>query len=314
MAKQGKNAFMRWYESYQGQRIVGVVYSVGASVVIVGALFKILHWPGASQVLMVGMFTEAFLFIIGALDKPHPVYHWEDVFPQLLGGEANPEILAAHAEQARPTLLGGMGGGVATGTIDGEVAAKPAKGVSVPSLSDSDLKALQDGINQLGNTASQLASLGQLAETTNGLSEKMNMAGKAAQQFADTQNALVSASQALGTQYETLGKSYQTIATDLHGVAQQTKEYGKGMEAVNAQMSSLNAVYELQLKEIQAQAGTIKAQTEKVNTINASVEQLNADAKEMQAASAAYLAAQQKLAAQVADLNKVYGNMLNALN
>ena len=40
--------FMHWYESYQGKRIVGVVYSVGASVVIIGALFKIMHWPGAS--------------------------------------------------------------------------------------------------------------------------------------------------------------------------------------------------------------------------------------------------------------------------
>ena len=58
-AKQGFGAkFMHWYGSYQGKNIVNIVYSVGASVVIIGALFKILHWPGASQVLMIGMFTE----------------------------------------------------------------------------------------------------------------------------------------------------------------------------------------------------------------------------------------------------------------
>ena len=60
-----KSGFMAWYESYKGQRVVGMVYSIGASVVIIGALFKILHWPGASTVLMIGMFTEAFLFLIG---------------------------------------------------------------------------------------------------------------------------------------------------------------------------------------------------------------------------------------------------------
>ena len=47
--KQGLGArFMHWYESYQGKNVVNIVYSAGASVVIIGALFKILHWPGAS--------------------------------------------------------------------------------------------------------------------------------------------------------------------------------------------------------------------------------------------------------------------------
>ena len=83
--KQGFGAkFMHWYGSYQGKNVVNIVYSAGASVVIVGALFKILHWPGASQVLMIGMFTESFLFLIGTLEHPHPEFHWENVFPQLL--------------------------------------------------------------------------------------------------------------------------------------------------------------------------------------------------------------------------------------
>ena len=75
-SNQGFGArFFHWYESYQGKNVVNIVYSVGASVVIIGALFKILHWPGASQVLMVGMFTEAFLFLIGTLEHPHPEFH-----------------------------------------------------------------------------------------------------------------------------------------------------------------------------------------------------------------------------------------------
>ena len=88
--KQGFGAkFFHWYESYQGKSIVNIVYSVGASVVIIGALFKILHWPGASQVLMVGMFTEAFLFLIGTLEHPHPEFHWENVFRNCWSTERN---------------------------------------------------------------------------------------------------------------------------------------------------------------------------------------------------------------------------------
>ena len=98
--------FMHWYESYDGKNIVNIVYSAGASVVIIGALFKILHWPGASQVLMIGMFTEAFLFLIGTLEHPHPEFHWENVFPQLLEYGTKPELLEEKSKQARPTLLG----------------------------------------------------------------------------------------------------------------------------------------------------------------------------------------------------------------
>ena len=59
--KQGAwSKFMHWYESYQGKKIVGAVYSLGASVVIVGALFKIMHFPGAGVMLTVGMGIDIF--------------------------------------------------------------------------------------------------------------------------------------------------------------------------------------------------------------------------------------------------------------
>ena len=59
--KKGFGArFMNWYGSYQGKRVVGMVYSIGASVVIIGALFKIMHFPGAGAVLMVGMIAQNF--------------------------------------------------------------------------------------------------------------------------------------------------------------------------------------------------------------------------------------------------------------
>ena len=159
--------FMHWYESYKGKNVVNIVYSVGASVVIIGALFKILHWPGASTVLMIGMFTESFLFLIGTLEKPHPEFHWENVFPQLLEFGAKPELLEEKSHQARPTLLGA---GVADGTtsvVGGAPVVSPRS--AVPSLSEGEMVELKDGIADLAKTAAQLSELGKVATSTSNL-------------------------------------------------------------------------------------------------------------------------------------------------
>lgn len=275
---------MHWYESYNGKRVTACVYSVGASVVIVGALFKILHWPGASTVLMIGMFTEAFLFIIGVLDKPHAEYHWEEVFPQLVNAQSGmePEHFKEVEQREKPTLLGAntpMEGGSGAGIGGAELSAK-------------DQAALVEGVQKLAKTAQQLNDLGNVAVATAKLGEKMDVAGEAMDKFAATATAM----------------------------SAQTDAYEKGINSVNANLNNLNAVYELQLKNVQAQAEAIKAQADKTNAATAQVELMAEDMKKAAAAttaavksSQAYEAAAKQLAAQVADLNKVYGNMLNAL-
>lgn len=274
---------MAWYTSYKGQRITGIVYSVGASVVIVGALFKILHWPGASMVLMLGMFTEAFLFIIGVLDAPHPVYQWEQVFPQLISKDhgAEPELVDSLADKARPTLLGGVGGGAAAS------AAPASAGVSLPSaaLSDKEQATLTEGIQKLAKTAAQLSDLGSVAVSTAKLGEKLDVAGVAMEKFAAS-------------------------ASNMSG---QTEAYQQGMSAVNANLSNLSAVYELQLKNAKAQADAIKNQTAQVEAMADDLKKAATATSAAAKSSEAYEAAAKQLAAQVADLNKVYGNMLNAL-
>lgn len=285
MAHKEKSGFMEWYESYKGKRVTGIIYSVGAAVVIIGALFKILHWPGASYVLMGGMFTEAFLFLIGTLDAPHPTYAWEQVFPQLVSLEhgCEPNLYAEISKREKPTLLGGMGGNGGNGG-----------GVSLPAgaLSDKDQASLSEGIQKLAKTAAQLNDLGKVAEGTAKLGEKMEIAGNAMEKFAAS-------------------------ATNMSG---QTEAYEKGLNAVNANLNNLNAIYELQLKNVQAQADALKQQADKTNAATAQVELMAEDLKKAAAATSAaakssesFEAAAKQLAAQVADLNKVYGNMLSAL-
>ena len=291
--KKGLGArFMNWYGSYQGKRVVGMVYSIGASVVIIGALFKIMHFPGAGAVLMVGMITEALLFMIGCFDKPHPEFHWQEVFPQLLGHGSEPKLLEEMAARPKPTLLGG-----AEGTTK----------ANVPALSEKELEALKGGIADLAKTASQLSELGKVATATAQLSEKLDAAGEAAGQF-------VVAGKAIAEKSEVLSNVYAEVAGDMQKVASGTKEYEVKVASVAKQLNSLNAVYELQVNAIQAQVDAYKAQAEKVNAATEQVNALAATAKKMNEVAGEALKGQEKLASQVADLNKVYGNMLSALS
>ena len=61
------------------------LYGWGASIVIVGALFKIQHWPGAGIMLTIGLTTEAFIFFFSAFEKPHEEPDWSLVYPELAG-------------------------------------------------------------------------------------------------------------------------------------------------------------------------------------------------------------------------------------
>jgi gliding motility-associated protein GldL len=252
--------FMHRYESYQGKKIVGCVYSLGASVVIIGALFKILHLPGAEYMLMAGMGVEALLFAIGCLDKPHAEHHWENVFPQLVGFGADPELIKELESRPRPTLLGGGNDG--------------GSSANVPALNEKELESLKAGISNLAKTATQLSELGSVANTTNKLNEKLDAAGQAAEQFAQAGKAVSEKSAALG-------ETYVQVTADMQKVVADTKAYEAQVANLSSQLTSLNAVYELQIKALQSQVDAYKAQSAKIADATTQVENLSAGVKSM---------------------------------
>jgi len=70
------------------QKVMNMAYGLGAAVVIVGALFKLMHWPGASAMLIAGLGTEAFIFALSAFEPVHKDLDWSLVYPELAGGDA----------------------------------------------------------------------------------------------------------------------------------------------------------------------------------------------------------------------------------
>ena len=74
-------------KSKAGKKIMNMVYGLGAAVVIVGALFKIMHWPGGNEMLIAGLLTEALVFVISAFEPVDDELDWALVYPELAGGQ-----------------------------------------------------------------------------------------------------------------------------------------------------------------------------------------------------------------------------------
>jgi gliding motility-associated protein GldL len=78
-----------FFEAKLGKNIMAKAYGLGAAVVIIGALFKIMHWPGANEMLIIGMGTEAIIFCISAFEPIHEDWDWSLVHPELAGMEGD---------------------------------------------------------------------------------------------------------------------------------------------------------------------------------------------------------------------------------
>ena len=302
-----QSGFVEFYNSYNGKRIFGGMYSIAAALVILGALFKIMHWPLASLVLCVGMFAEVFVFSMGVFDKPFKQYDWDRVFS--FDGSTH--------------FSGSISGG-------GQVAI-PAGQIAVPAttqtmqaperLLDGEMVALSEGIKNLAATAKQLATLSSAIGSAVEFSKNIESATEAAAKFTSTQGSLNGA-------VEKLHASYSALNTDMSSVMNGTEQYAGKIGDINKNLSSLNSVYEIQLKSIQNQSEAISTQSQMIlnqaehtrlvgvslSEIIAENEKIKQSTKTVADETSRYKDATVLLASQVSDLNRVYGNMLNALN
>jgi gliding motility-associated protein GldL len=292
--------FDLWWNSPEVKQKVGAAYSLGASVVIIGAMFKILHLTGAATMLGVGMSVEAFLFALGVLDKPHKDYEWDKIYDFDGNGSA---IVENKVSQ----------------TISSGSSPSPSSSRAVglnysETINDEDVKKLSEGIKSLTTTAQQFAGLTDILGATDQLVKNIDGASQVTGKFIKNQETLNSATGLLAT-------SYQGISDGMETVEKNTKIYGGKVEDINKNLSSINSIYEIQLKNIHAQSEGLIQQTERIRTVSDELNFIVNDVQKMKTATA--VAAEEtekfktgttKLAKQITDLNHVYGNMLNALS
>jgi len=137
------------------------LYGWGAAVVILGALFKIIHLPGADIMLILGLGTEAVIFFFSAFEKPHEEVDWTLVYPELAGME-DPDFIQERLEkgsQLTPTQeLDNM---LAEAKIDTEL-----------------MKSLGDGMRSLSDTAGHMSSTVEAVGATQEYSDQLSSAAK----------------------------------------------------------------------------------------------------------------------------------------
>src|SRR5690606_30687908 len=106
------------------QRVMNFAYGMGAAVVIVGALFKIQHWAGASAMLIIGLGVEALIFGLSAFDAPEKELDWSLVYPELAGGEAKKkDVKKEDPKEAQGLLSQKLDNLLKEAKIDGELMA-----------------------------------------------------------------------------------------------------------------------------------------------------------------------------------------------
>lgn len=299
-----KNIIEMFLSSEKGKRVLNFCYSWGASVVIIGALFKLLHLPYANQILFVAMITEAAVFFISAFERPNDEYHWEDVFPVLKsknpldrpdftkGSETN----GGNGIQVGGVVMNmGNGAPASDSTVSGAAAAA-SLGLNV---TEEDTRNLSDSIKKLSGAAEQISKMAELTEATQKYLEQLSSMSEQMEKFSQVTNSLTSAS-------DTLLNAYQHISDNSDGISQNSKGYVQQMEALNHNISGLNAIYEAQLK-------SISMQIENIEQINAGLARIKDMYNGSVVDSSVFRSETEKMTQQLAQLNQVYSRLLQAM-
>jgi len=269
-----------FFESKTWKNIMKYVYGLGAAVVIMGALFKIMHWPGASLMLIVGLSTEAVIFVMSVLEPVHLDSDWSRVFPELADteGEGVDEVEGV-----------GLYDLIKSGSEEpGSQADKLADKLGEAGIDNALIGRLKDGMSNLADNAS---SLGSMASAT----------GATDQYVTSLQNA--------SSSLDSLADQYKESATSIAAISGEGNNFGPEMERLSSNIAALNSTYELQLKSSQdyiSSAGQLQELQESIKSV---MSDLAASANDTQV----YRENMATLSQNLGDLNNVYGNMLKAM-
>lgn len=257
-----------WMDSVPGQTFLNYAYSWGASIVILGALFKLTHLYGADIMLFIGMGTEVVVFFLSAFDRP---FDKTDETPDL-SEEPEEDEQSEGIEGAEQTSSALSGSGVTTAGI-------PVAGGGTIIIG--------------GGTAAMAATASESAEASTGAAEAVHgsasrnagegTAATAAGIASQTSAVLAGASAAADPELPEAMKNYVEKLKELTDVLAKVEEQSRKMTTdseemvnLNRTLTGINTVYELQLKSISAQVGTIDRINEQTLRMAKQIEELNA--------------------------------------
>lgn len=227
----------------KGKRLMGMIYGIGAAIVIVGALFKILHWKFANEMLMVGLLTEAGIFFISAFEKPHEEPDWSLVYPELAG-------MHDDGDKKHKKI----------GSSD-SVSQELDKMLEEAKVGPELIESLGNSLRSLGENTSKLSDLTDATVATDEYISNIKSASKSV---------------------EGLSESYNKASESLTGLSLSNEDganYGEQLQKVSKNLGELNSIYELQLSSA---AQHNKATSQLYEGLEAMMANLNASVEDTQ--------------------------------
>ncbi len=303
------------------KELTAKLYGIGASVVIVGALFKINHWPGGTVMLIIGMGIEAIIFFVSAFEPLHVTYDWSLVYPELAGmddvhaGEKK-EKKNKKKEENKVEIQGGIAGGTTiiggySGTQDLDKMLSDAK------IGPELIESLGKGLKNLSETTAQMNDLSGAAVASEQFTKNVNgataAAGELSAAYRKTAENLnkdllvsgeyLSSVQEATSAVSTLANIYKETANTLSvGDASYLDE----LKTMASSLSSINALYEMQIQNSSSQLEATKVVQERIDSLVVNF----ADTAEN---VLKYKEQVNALSKKVGALNDIYGNMLAAM-
>lgn len=262
-----------WMDSKSGQMFLNYAYSWGASIVILGALFKLTHLSGADIMLFIGMGTEVIVFFLSGFERTYDTIEDDEVIEARQAAEDR----ASEAESNAGASVVGLGGG--TIIVGGGV---PVSGVNVGQASAS--VQAQPGVSSQAVNVEAASGASQAAPINPAVLADAIAASPAINipsQFNGMTPEMEEATNAYVEQVKELTEVLRKVAEQSQRLTRDSEE----MENMNRTLTGINSLYEIQLRSVSSQVGTI--------------DDINAQTK--------------RLAEQIEELNTVYARMLEAL-
>lgn len=314
------------FKTKRWKTFMGYVYGWGASVVMIGALFKLQHWQYSGLLLTVGLMTEAFIFFLSAFEPPLEMPEWAKVYPELRedyemidideldqknkkgfdqllsGSNLTPDLLNKVGESLNDLSSAAKGiSDISSATLATDIYVKNLSSASetMNTFAEINGKASESINGSVGKLVeSYTLASNQLADVGKGAIEKLSKGGE------EFSSKLVETGRKFT---ETMDAASSSISNEMKNISESSSLYSGSLGRLNKNMDALNESFEAQLK------GT-KAQFEASEKFNNDLSQMN----EILASSVTELKKYKENAEQLnkhlESLNTIYGNMLGAMS
>jgi len=267
---------MLFFKTQRGQVVLNFIFAFFAAVVILGALFKIRHWPAADEMISLGLLSEVIVFLVMAFMVPPPEEpHWQRYFPDInLHPDLDPNF--------KPTPL------TLPGSTGNPALTKMEDMLSAADITPANLGRLGENFKKLGTTVDKMSDVSNAIAATNDYSAKTREATAALGQMKD---AYVNASNS---------------AQSFNVAAEGTKKFHEQVQVLTKNLSSLNTIYELELQDTN---NHLKAMNRFYNNLVQASDAMSGSVDDAKKAHNQI----STLAGNLGKLNQIYGNMLSAM-